>query len=273
MAWYKNRTMYLSAIFGVWVGILFLFTGLVVEMQKQSLPFSYWSYLYLHRTHYVYYLLDIAPFGFGILFGLLGFQRSLFLMNSELEETVSHRARELAKANIELERERERYRTVADFNYNMEYWIAPDGHIIYISPSCERVTGYNQDDFINDPDLLQKIVHPNDVIAHEQHIRNMNNLGPESLDFRIIRKDGLGTFASQFSARMEACSDVVSPMLISRSASRRMNNCVSYRVLWSKVVPRLSLQIWLVILNTQIKNSQRLPGIPLKRPLGIILEF
>jgi two-component system sensor histidine kinase/response regulator len=76
MAWYKNRKMYLSAILGVFVGILFLTTGLWLEIQRQNLPFSYWSYLYLHANHYVFFLLDLAPFGFGLLFGLLGLQHS-----------------------------------------------------------------------------------------------------------------------------------------------------------------------------------------------------
>jgi PAS domain S-box-containing protein len=76
MAWYKNRTMYLFAIIGLLVGFVFMLVGLWLEMRIEKLPFSYWSYLYLHRTHYVYFLLDIAPFGFGILFGLVGQQRS-----------------------------------------------------------------------------------------------------------------------------------------------------------------------------------------------------
>lgn len=76
MVWYKNRAMYLFAIVGFFLGVLFLLAGLWLEMQKQSLPMTYWSYLYLHRTHYVYFLLDLAPFGFGILFGLVGQQRS-----------------------------------------------------------------------------------------------------------------------------------------------------------------------------------------------------
>jgi len=74
--------MYLAAIVGFFLGVLFLLTGLWLEMQKQSLPMTYWSYLYLHRTHYVYYLLDLAPFGFGILFGLVGQQRSSNLLIS-----------------------------------------------------------------------------------------------------------------------------------------------------------------------------------------------
>jgi PAS domain S-box-containing protein len=69
--------MYLSAIGGFLVGLVFMSVGLWLEVRIENLPFSFWSYLYLHRTHYVFFLLDIAPFGFGALFGLVGLLGSL----------------------------------------------------------------------------------------------------------------------------------------------------------------------------------------------------
>ncbi len=52
-----------------------------------------------------------------------------------------------------------KYRTVADFTYDWEYWI-DHGGLRYVSPSCERMTGYRPDEFIADPGLLGTIVHP-----------------------------------------------------------------------------------------------------------------
>ena len=37
-----------------------------------------------------------------------------------------------------------KYRTVADNTFDWEWWVAPDGHYIYVSPSCERITGYRR---------------------------------------------------------------------------------------------------------------------------------
>ncbi|MDK2910085.1 MAG: hypothetical protein PWR20_1652 [Bacteroidales bacterium] len=47
--------------------------------------------------------------------------------------------------------------------YNWEYWLAPDGSVKMISPSCERITGYAPEEFLLDKDLLKRIVHPDDL--------------------------------------------------------------------------------------------------------------
>ena len=69
---------------------------------------------------------------------------------------------ERKQAEEALRESEERFRTVADFTHDWESWAAPDGHYIYVSPSCERITGYGPEAFINDPGLLKKIIHPDD---------------------------------------------------------------------------------------------------------------
>lgn len=90
-----------------------------------------------------------------------------------------------------LERE-ERYRTVADFTYNWEFWIGPEGDFLYVSPSFERVTGYLPRELKRDPNILfETIVHPHD----REWVRSaiMDGLlsdAPLTFDFRIITKGG-----------------------------------------------------------------------------------
>jgi hypothetical protein len=50
--------------------------------------------------------------------------------------------RKRRKALNDLVASETRYRTVADYTYDWEYWSAPDGKLNYVSPSCERITGY-----------------------------------------------------------------------------------------------------------------------------------
>ena len=102
---------------------------------------------------------------------------------------VDHTDRKQAEEAIR--ESEERFRTVADFTYNWEYWIAPDGKYLYVSPSCERITGYTPDEFINVPGLLKKIVHPDDhsdIVDHFQGEEGLEKL--HSVDFRIITRSG-----------------------------------------------------------------------------------
>ena len=90
-----------------------------------------------------------------------------------------------------LRKSEERFRTVADFTHAWEYWVAPDGHYVYVSPSCERITEYTPDELINDPGLLEKIVHPDDhsdIVKHRAGVRNLEKV--PSCEFRIITRSG-----------------------------------------------------------------------------------
>ena len=89
-----------------------------------------------------------------------------------------------------MEESEERFRTMADYTYEWEYWRGPNCGIVYMSPSCERITGYTQAEFLADPSLVERIVHPEDrtrMATHLEHYRDDTN---HSLDFRIVTKQG-----------------------------------------------------------------------------------
>jgi PAS domain S-box-containing protein len=97
------------------------------------------------------------------------------------------------KAEDQLNASEEKYRTVADFTYDWEAWRAPDGTYLYVSPSCERISGHMAAEFIADPNLIVEITHPDDkaaVIAHFHESGNGSRKQDLSLDFRIITAKG-----------------------------------------------------------------------------------
>ena len=65
------------------------------------------------------------------------------------------------RAERELARAETRYRTVADFTHDWEFWQHPDGRFEYVSPACERLCGHPPSDFL-DPGLLERLVHEED---------------------------------------------------------------------------------------------------------------
>lgn len=84
-----------------------------------------------------------------------------------------------------------RYRIVADNTHDWEYWVSPDGHFLYTSPSCQRITGYPASDFETDPDLLFRILHPEDLDHFLAHVKECQTTrAPGSLECRIIHRDG-----------------------------------------------------------------------------------
>jgi PAS domain S-box-containing protein len=120
-----------------------------------------------------------------LIVGPLGLVVVLILVWSwSLRRTVARQTGELAESE-------ERFRTVADFTYDWEFWISPDGNLIYISPSCERLTGYSRQRFLEDPLLVEKIVHVDDRDRVREHFRTELSSGkPSFLEFRIITRVG-----------------------------------------------------------------------------------
>ena len=84
----------------------------------------------------------------------------------------------------------EKFRTVADFTYDWEYWIDTDGRLIYNSPSCERITGYRSDEFINNPRLLEDIIHQEDHSLVGDHFDTIDSGNPHQVEFRIVTRTG-----------------------------------------------------------------------------------
>jgi PAS domain S-box-containing protein len=96
------------------------------------------------------------------------------------------------RAEAALRESEQKFRTLADWTYDWEKWLDPRGNIVYMSPSCERFTGYSSNEFVADPDLLSRIVHPDDrqmYLEHQQLLHD-ESAGPTNIKYRIIARAG-----------------------------------------------------------------------------------
>lgn len=97
----------------------------------------------------------------------------------------------LKSAYDDLKAGAEKFRIVADFTCDWEYWRGLDNTFLYITPSCQRVTGYGREEFLNDPELYFRIIHPDDREKMRNHtVNDICRNAPCEIEFRIIRHDG-----------------------------------------------------------------------------------
>jgi PAS domain S-box-containing protein len=126
-------------------------------------------------------------------------------LNSELEQRVLERTADLANTNSLLQEEMAevvkthkslqdlytRFRIVAEYTGDWEYWVDKENNFVFTSPSCKEITGYEQEDFIRDPNLRWQIIHPDDLpIWEKHHAEELLEKPGRQIEFRIKRADG-----------------------------------------------------------------------------------
>ena len=89
-----------------------------------------------------------------------------------------------------------KFRLLTDFTADWEYWIDPELRFIYSSPSCLALTGYGAGDFMEDPGLLFRIIHPDDRELMREHLhcdevhREEGDDEATEFEMRIFTKEG-----------------------------------------------------------------------------------
>lgn len=99
---------------------------------------------------------------------------------------------ELRRGRSDLKEAEAKYQIVADNTYDFEFWIDPNGKYLYASPSSERITGHRPEDFIADPGLRRRIVHPDDRATFDKHLHEIEEgKVAGEVEYRIIDSKGL----------------------------------------------------------------------------------
>lgn len=98
------------------------------------------------------------------------------------------------------------FRHLIDLTYDWEYLQGEDGKFIYVSPSCERITGYRPEEFVADPGLLARIVEPEDLPRVQAYFRDVREntdtaKGADTIEFRVRARDGAVRWIGHISFR------------------------------------------------------------------------
>jgi PAS domain S-box-containing protein len=112
-------------------------------------------------------------------------------------EAINKSTHALAISEARYRESATRFRTVAEFTWDWEFWLDADRRFAYISPSCERVSGYTSQTFTDRPALFTEIIHPEDrpsvLAALDRALAGQSEAG---LDYRLRRKDGKWAWVS-----------------------------------------------------------------------------
>ena len=182
-------------------------------------------------------------------------------VNSALTQEIAERKR----AEAEILISEEKFRTVADFTYDWEYWMNPVGEYIYVSPSVERITGYTAAEFREQPNLGMAVIHPDHQPQMKNHLlRAMDDNRVCMMEFRIISKEGKERWIAH------TCQPVFNAAgeFLGRRAS---NRDITGRKWTEKVLNKYAVE--LAHSNRDLQDFAYMASHDLREPLVLIQAF
>ncbi len=99
---------------------------------------------------------------------------------------------ERKQAEEDLRRSEEKFRAIADYTYDWENWVGPDGRLLWVNSAVERMTGYSPREVMAMEDFPKPLVLEEDwpmVLASFRKAVHERGTEP-SMEFRMRRKDG-----------------------------------------------------------------------------------
>jgi PAS domain S-box-containing protein len=149
-----------------------------------------------------------------------------------------------------------RYRLLADNASDWIFWHDAERKYLYVSPSCEAICGYGAEEFLADPGLMERIVHPDDLATYQHHFGDDDH-AEITLDLRIVSKRGEQRWIGH---RCRALRD---------EAGRFIGRCGSNRDITERKLAEIGLRESENHLRTLVSNIPDL--VWLKDPGGVYL--
>ncbi|HYP67890.1 MAG TPA: EAL domain-containing protein [Thiobacillaceae bacterium] len=90
-----------------------------------------------------------------------------------------------------------RFLAIADYTYDLELWLSPEGRLLWINPSVERMLGYTVAECMGGMNFPLDVIHPHDRVTAEFQLRQaLKGQSGSGYTFSAVRKDGSQFWAS-----------------------------------------------------------------------------
>ena len=103
-----------------------------------------------------------------------------------------NRMAESVRFNVQRARENEaRFHAIADYTHDIELWLSPEGKLLWVNPSVERMLGHTVGTCMGKMNFPLDVIHPEDRAAAEFQLRQaLRGTSGEGYTLRMIRSDG-----------------------------------------------------------------------------------
>ena len=90
-----------------------------------------------------------------------------------------------------------RFIAIANYTYDLEFWLSPEGRPLWVNPSVERMLGYTAAECMAAANFPLNVVHPHDRVAADFQLRQaLKGQSGSGYIFQLLRKDGSQLWAS-----------------------------------------------------------------------------
>lgn len=115
---------------------------------------------------------------------------------NELKEVNTFEFKELASLLIDYYNQNEEFlknknelKAISENTYSWEFWYDENYNLKYMSPTCKNVIGYDNTEFLNNSELMKKIIYKDDKNIFDGHLQDKHHK-EHNIDIRIIHKNG-----------------------------------------------------------------------------------
>lgn len=109
----------------------------------------------------------------------------------QLASAFNHMSESVRGHVSRLQENEARFHAIADYTYDLEFWLSPEGRLLWINPSAERMLGYSVTECMADRQFPLNIIHAEDRGAAELQLRQaLHGTSGNGYLFRASRKDG-----------------------------------------------------------------------------------